>query len=142
MRRFRIREERPVTLGVGWNDGRFEWRERPADESLSSWYDSSAHLRREALRDGYVSEWCDSLRAALQAFKGSMEEGVAIFLDYGYAHAEYYHPERMDGTLTCHFAHRAHADPLTLVGLQDLTASVDFTAVAIAALVTRTSLSS
>ncbi|MBI5039768.1 MAG: SAM-dependent methyltransferase, partial [Gammaproteobacteria bacterium] len=59
--------------------------------------------------------------------------GAALFIDYGYPRREYYHPERARGTLLCHYRHRAHADPLCLPGLQDITAHVDFTAVAEAA---------
>ena len=54
-------------------------------------------------------------------------------MDYGYPRRAYYHPERTTGTLLCHYRHRAHDDPLILPGLQDITASVDFTAVAQAA---------
>src|SRR3546814_20927675 len=53
-----------------------------------------------------------------------------LFADYGYPRGEYYLPERRDGTLVCHYRHRAHADPYLLPGLQDLTAFVDFTALA------------
>jgi SAM-dependent MidA family methyltransferase len=61
---------------------------------------------------------------------GSLERGVALFVDYGYPRSEFYLPERRDGTLVCHYRHRAHADPLFRPGLQDITAFVDFTAVA------------
>ena len=51
-------------------------------------------------------------------------------LDYGFSAAEYYHPQRNTGTLMCHFQHFAHINPLINVGLQDITAHVDFTAIA------------
>src|SRR6185312_9348666 len=66
----------------------------------------------------------------LQAVAGSLEAGVMLFIDYGYVRREYYQPERRDGTLMAHYRHHAHADPLWLPGLNDLTASVDFTALA------------
>jgi SAM-dependent MidA family methyltransferase len=56
--------------------------------------------------------------------------GAVLLIDYGYARSEYYHPERAQGTLLCHYRQRAHADPLLLPGLQDITAHVDFTGVA------------
>jgi SAM-dependent MidA family methyltransferase len=56
-----------------------------------------------------------------------------LLVDYGYPRREYYHPQRIDGTLRCHYRHRAHADPFLLPGLQDISAAVDFTAVAEAA---------
>ena len=57
-----------------------------------------------------------------------LESGVALFIDYGFPRREYYHPHRSQGTLMCHYRHHAHGDPLVLVGLQDITAHVDFTA--------------
>ena len=56
--------------------------------------------------------------------------GVVLFIDYGFPRAEFYHPQRNSGTLMCHYRQRAHGDPLILVGLQDITAHVDFTAIA------------
>ena len=66
----------------------------------------------------------------LQAVAGTIDAGLVLFVDYGYPRREFYLPERRDGTLVCHYRHRAHADPFFLPGLQDLTAFVDFTAVA------------
>ena len=83
--------------------------------------------------DGYTSEV--NLRVApwLQTVAARMHRGYVLLIDYGYTQAEYYHPERAQGTLICHFRHRAYADPYRLPGLQDMTANVDFTAVARAA---------
>jgi SAM-dependent MidA family methyltransferase len=66
----------------------------------------------------------------IQAVIGSLEAGVALFVDYGYPRREFYLPQRDDGTLVCHYRHRAHADPLHWPGLEDITAFVDFTALA------------
>jgi SAM-dependent MidA family methyltransferase len=62
-----------------------------------------------------------------------LERGIALFIDYGFPRAEYYHPQRRGGTLMCHYRPRAHGDPFFLPGLQDITAHVDFTATAEAA---------
>jgi SAM-dependent MidA family methyltransferase len=62
-----------------------------------------------------------------------LEKGVAFFVDYGFPQKEYYHPQRKDGTLMCHYRHHAHADPFFFPGLQDITSHVDFSAVARAA---------
>jgi SAM-dependent MidA family methyltransferase len=59
-----------------------------------------------------------------------LTRGALLFLDYGYPRAAYYHPERSMGTLICHYRQRAHGDPFLYPGLQDITANVDFTAVA------------
>jgi SAM-dependent MidA family methyltransferase len=78
----------------------------------------------------YTSEIQPHLGDWVQAVTGRLERGLALFIDYGYPRAEYYLPERRDGTLICHYRHRAHADPFFWPGLQDLTAFVDFTALA------------
>ena len=72
-------------------------------------------------------------RAWLDAVTGSLAEGLALFRDYGYARRDYYSPQRRDGTLICHYRHRAHSDPFSWPGLTDISASVDFTALAEAA---------
>ena len=59
-----------------------------------------------------------------------LERGAAIFIDYGFPGPEYYHPQRRQGTLMCHYRHHAHADPFFLPGRQDITSHVDFSAVA------------
>ena len=86
-----------------------------------------------ALERGYTSEvslgapaWVADLVAALKA-------GAIFLFDYGLPRRQYYAPDRSDGWLRCHFRHRAHSDPLILPGIQDITAWVDFTAVAAAA---------
>ena len=85
------------------------------------------------IEDGYSSEINMRLAPWLQAVAASMAQGYVLLFDYGYTRREYYHPERRQGTLMCHFRHRAHADPYLLPGLQDITANVDFSAVAEAA---------
>ena len=87
-----------------------------------------------ALPDGYTSEYNPALPAWLQSVADCLTAGVVLLIDYGYEAREYYHPERSQGTLICHYQHRVHDNPLVYVGLQDITASVDFTAVADAGL--------
>ena len=82
---------------------------------------------------GYRSEVNLTLAPWFRALADTLEQGMALFIDYGYPRREYYLPERGDGTLLCHYRHRVHGDPLFHPGLQDITASVDFTAVAEAA---------
>jgi len=66
----------------------------------------------------------------IEAIAGTLQKGAALFVDYGYPRREFYLPERRDGTLVCHYRHRAHSDALWYPGLQDITAFVDFTALA------------
>ncbi|HYQ71985.1 MAG TPA: SAM-dependent methyltransferase, partial [Gammaproteobacteria bacterium] len=82
---------------------------------------------------GYVSEINLSLVPWLHSIAGRLGEGLMLLVDYGYDRNEYYHPQRSSGTLMCHYRQRAHDDPFLWPGLQDITAHVDFTAVAEAA---------
>ena len=82
----------------------------------------------------YQSEMCRRLPDWVDKLSGTLEQGLVLIIDYGFPAQEYYHPDRMNGTLLCYYQHRAHADPLSLVGLQDITASVNFSSLAQAAL--------
>lgn len=85
------------------------------------------------LEDGYTSEYCPAIYPWLKDLYTSMLQGTVLLIDYGFLEHEYYHPQRDQGTLMCHYRHRAHTDPLLHIGLQDITAHVNFTAVAQAA---------
>ncbi len=83
-----------------------------------------------ALPDGYVSEANPALGPWLTAMRARLARAVVLLADYGYPRHEYLHPARATGTLKCHYLHHVHDDPFLYPGLQDITASVDFTAVA------------
>lgn len=78
----------------------------------------------------YVTEIGAAAEALVDTLARRLRHGVLLFIDYGFGASEYYHPQRAEGTLMCHYRHRAHADPFFLPGLQDITAHVDFTAMA------------
>jgi SAM-dependent MidA family methyltransferase len=82
---------------------------------------------------GYTSEMCLRLEPWLAGIGECLERGLILLFDYGLPRSHYYHPQRLSGTLRCHFKHRAHDDPYINVGVQDITAWVDFTRVAEAA---------
>jgi SAM-dependent MidA family methyltransferase len=86
-----------------------------------------------ALPHGYVAELSPRIPAWIRSASDCLGQGVALLFDYGLPAAQLYHPQRTQGTLRCHFRHTAHDDPFVNVGLQDITAWVDFTAVAHAA---------
>lgn len=91
------------------------------------------HIERDlghGFADGYRSEVLPQLPFWIQAVCGSLQRGMALFVDYGYARREYYRSDRRDGTLMAMYRHRAHDDVLSRVGLQDLTSFVDFSALA------------
>jgi SAM-dependent MidA family methyltransferase len=77
-----------------------------------------------------VSEYCPRLIPFTQSVTRRLRNGAALWFDYGLPRPHYYLPERREGTLLCHFQHRAHADPFLYPGLQDITAWVDYTELA------------
>ncbi len=111
-------------------DGRFVRVDRPADALLVA---AVRHVERQLptpLFDGYRSELLPQLPYWLQAVIGGMQRGALLFVDYGYARGEYYQPQRREGTLRAFRRHQLVDDVYAYPGLQDLTASVDFTALA------------
>lgn len=83
-----------------------------------------------ALYNGYESEINLGLDAFIETLAVSLSQGIILFADYGYGRREYYHPQRAQGTLTCFFQHTRHPNPLLHPGQQDITAHVDFSALA------------
>jgi len=114
---------------VSQHAGAFAWQDRPAPPDLAA-----ALAERMPALPGYASEINLRAEAWVRAMGGWLRRGAALLIDYGFPRAEYYHPQRAGGTLMCHLRHHAHGDPLVLPGLQDVTAHVDFTAMADAAL--------
>ena len=111
-------------------EGRFIRSDRPADALLSAAVRHVERQRDHAFPDGYRSELLPQLPYWLQAVIGDMDSGALLFVDYGYARGEYYNAQRGDGTLRAFRRHHLVEDVYAYPGLQDLTASVDFTALA------------
>lgn len=108
----------------------FVWQTRPLSSELA---ETIANTIPGSLPDPYQTEINLRLPDWLTALAESIEQGLILFIDYGYPRAEYYHPQRNHGTLICHYRQRAHEDPFLYPGLQDISASVDFTLLAEAA---------
>jgi SAM-dependent MidA family methyltransferase len=107
--------------------------ERPADAPLRAAVAHIGESLAEPWPDGYQSELCPMLQPWIGALGAALGRGALLLIDYGLSRREYYHPQRTDGTLRCHFRQRAHDRPLLYPGLQDISAWVDFTRVAEAA---------
>jgi SAM-dependent MidA family methyltransferase len=118
--RFRVTENGLNQIHVAWEDSHFVWQELPIDSTI----------QLPTLPSGYVSEINLHAEAWVRSLGDILKQGVILLIDYGFPRAEFYHPQRSQGTLMCHFRHHAHDDPFILVGLQDITAHVDFTAMA------------
>ncbi|MGK2898723.1 MAG: class I SAM-dependent methyltransferase [Burkholderiaceae bacterium] len=105
----------------------FAWSDRPT--TLVPPLDAALLARIEP---GTVTEIHPQAEAFIATLAERLTRGAAFFIDYGFPQAEYYHPQRSGGTLMCHRAHRADTDPLVDVGAKDITAHVDFSAIALA----------
>ena len=107
------------------SDDGLAWQEREI---------SSAELLQAAQQvsvpDGYVSEICLAARGLVNSLAQRLDQGALLLIDYGFGAGEFYHPQRNNGTLMCHYRHHAHDNPLFLPGLQDITAHVNFTDIA------------
>lgn len=117
------------------NQQNFVFTEKPAEESIRN-------VVRERLPErllntdkiNYQTEVNVQIDDFVRDIATLVNKGVFFYIDYGYPQHEYYHEQRSMGTLISHFQHVAHDDPLRWPGIQDITASVDFTALAEAAL--------
>jgi SAM-dependent MidA family methyltransferase len=131
--RFCITPHGPRRLDIAWTDAGLAWREGAEDPAVTTTVAQLEAALGWRLPEGYVSEYAPRLPEWLQAIAEPLAAGALLFIDYGYPRRDYYHPERNTGTLRCHYRHRAHDNPLLFPGLQDITAHVDFSAVAAAA---------
>ncbi|MCR4346383.1 MAG: SAM-dependent methyltransferase [Sulfuricaulis sp.] len=125
--RFKVTETDISELYVGWENEHFVWREKPASASVR------ARVEPLGLAAGYTSEINLCAEAWVRSIADILKQGTMLLIDYGFPRSEFYHPQRSQGTLMCHYRHQAHDDPLRLVGLQDITTHVDFSAIAEAA---------
>jgi SAM-dependent MidA family methyltransferase len=117
-----------VERGVAFDEQRFIWEDRSATGAL--------HTRAKSLategvpQDDYLSEIGLAAAAWTASWGTILGRGALLLIDYGFPRREFYHPQRSTGTVMCHYRHHAHPDPFYLPGLQDITAHVDFTAIA------------
>ncbi|MCX7188318.1 MAG: SAM-dependent methyltransferase [Proteobacteria bacterium] len=118
-------DAQPLERGVASAEKGFSWQERlPESSTLSE------ITRKINMPEGSLSEVSLAVRGLISSLSERLHQGVLLFIDYGFGASEYYHPQRIQGTLMCHYRHHAHGDPFFLPGLQDITSHVDFTAVA------------
>jgi SAM-dependent MidA family methyltransferase len=131
----------PVQLlhfdGQQWFERGVACADEPTAASVRFCFADRPTALRPPLDAAFVPGTTTEIHPQAEAFIRSLAEhlqcGAAFFIDYGFPEAEYYLPQRHGGTLMCHHAHRADADPLSQVGDKDITAHVNFTGVALAA---------
>lgn len=117
--------------GVAWENEQFVWQNRPI---LSAELRAMAETLSSLINLGgsshpYFSEINLNARYFMRSLSDILQQGVILLIDYGFGRNEYYHPQRSEGTLMCHYRHHTHGDPFYLPGLQDITSHVDFSAI-------------
>jgi SAM-dependent MidA family methyltransferase len=111
--------------GVALDDNQFLWQDREITDT------ALLHAAKQLIATpDYLSEICLAARGLVSSLANCLTQGALLFIDYGFGAREYYHPQRLTGTLMCHYRHYAHDDPFYLPGLQDITAHVNFTDIA------------
>ena len=134
VRRFGLRGGTVQELGVALSvSGALHTAEGPPDTALAQACAALFGTPPRSLPEGYTSEVNLRIAPWIATLAGCLERGVVLLLDYGLPRSHYYHAQRVAGTLRCHFRQRAHEDPFINLGVQDITAWVDFTRVAEAA---------
>ena len=129
--RFVMRDGCAHELGVGLVGDELVWRESSDDLGAAT---AMLHELSAPLPDGYTTEICLRVESWIASVGQCLDAGALLLFDYGLPRAHYYHPQRTDGTLRCYFKQRAHDNPFINIGVQDITAWVDFTRVGEAAL--------
>ncbi len=112
---------------------RFQWIRKRINQTLKTTVQAMLDELREEIPTPYITEINLNIRPWLNSLNDVLNKGLILISDYGYPRQEFFHPQRNAGTLICHYRHHVHDDPFLYPGLQDITASVDFTAVAEAA---------
>lgn len=111
--------------GVGLSaEGELQWADKTADARIQ------AAFSQTPLPTPYTTEVCLAASGLIASLASILRRGVLLLIDYGFPRHEYYHPQRQQGTLMCHYRHHAHTDPFLYPGLQDITAHVDFSRIA------------
>ena len=125
--RFCVIQGRPWRAGISIDGDGFAWE---WIDDLDPDSGAAKIVQQYELVEGYISEVSPRAQAWIHALGVSLQRGLALVIDYGFPAREYYLPERSQGTLRCHYQHRAHNDPLILPGIQDVTCHVNFSALA------------
>ncbi|CAN8142423.1 hypothetical protein THIOSC15_3590006 [uncultured Thiomicrorhabdus sp.] len=131
--RLRIEPENALQAYICWNEEKqtFDWDyQRITDKGLQRFANQLIEHIGKVSDLGYETEINLNIGPWLQSLSNILSKGLVLLVDYGYHREEFYQPARVMGTLRCHYQHRAHQNPFFYPGLQDITAHVDFTAVA------------
>lgn len=127
---FVLQDNKVESRGVTYKDQQFVWANYPAPLEIQTAVQHIQDSLPIPMHSGYTSEISLHLSTWLNSLAHLLQSGVILLMDYGFTRNEFYHPERSEGTLMCHYKQHAQDNPFWYPGLQDITANVDFTAVA------------
>jgi SAM-dependent MidA family methyltransferase len=126
--RVQFENDHLLEIGVGLQNGKLEWQTQLLTNPYLKARCEQIHSQLQLFP--YQTEIAIQAPAWLGTIANLLKQGAIYLIDYGYEAKDYFHPLRHQGMLRCHYRHQAHDDPLVLVGLQDITTHVDFTALA------------
>ena len=127
----RWHDDTVLERGVTWQNDQFTWQDRAIQdkELLTIAQQLTPEINPDNKPIDYVSEINLAAVHFMRSLASTLQQGVILLIDYGFGRSEYYHPQRNQGTLMCHYRHHAHDDPFYVPGLQDITSHVDFSAI-------------
>ena len=127
----RWHDDNVLERGVTWQNDQFTWQDRAIQdkELLTIAQQLTPEINPDNQPIDYVSEINLAAVHFMRSLASTLQQGVILLIDYGFGRSEYYHPQRNQGTLMCHYRHHAHDDPFYVPGLQDITSHVDFSAI-------------
>ncbi|MGI9317689.1 MAG: class I SAM-dependent methyltransferase [bacterium] len=124
-KRFKVDSAGTISeLGVSLTNNQFTWSKSSREIKNIDW------LQSLNLKQDYHSELPLQAASWVETVAELIDQGLMLLIDYGFPRQEFYHSDRAEGTLMCHYRHHSHPDPFYLPGLQDITAHIDFTAIA------------
>jgi len=127
---FEKKKQKFIEKSVDWKNGCWQFQDSMAENPKLQQWGLALETRLDCnFAEGYISERNPRQNAWMESLAKILVKGMVLIIDYGFSEKEYYHPQRQ-GTLMCHYRHFVHDNPLVLLGLQDITAHVDFTSLA------------
>jgi len=119
-----------LQMGVAYDQGEFIECLMPLSNGENLPESLIGKNAQDRYQNEYTTEYRPLAKGWIKALANSLDSGAILLVDYGYSESEFYHPQRTQGSLSCFIGHHSHSEPLQYVGLQDITAHVDFTQIA------------
>lgn len=129
-KRFTVVDHKIQEIGVSIKNGQLTESTRDADKTLAEEVRLIEKALNRDFEQNYTSEIRLNIGQWLKGISSMLKSGAILFIDYGYSRQEYYAADRKNGSMICHFRNTAHENPFLNLGVQDISASVEFTLLA------------